>query len=275
MSLRFKVLGSGSGGNATLVEGGGARVLLDAGLGPRQLAERLVSAGVDPGALDVVFVSHEHGDHVRGAAAFSARFGVPLAGTHGTFVAAGFAHAKLAAYQTITAGETRTIGRMQVKALPVPHDAAAPLAFVVSCGGASIGHATDLGHLGRRLVEAMSGCDALLVESNYDPAMLRDGVYPWSLKERILGPLGHLANGDVGRLLERGLGERCRSVVLAHISRKNNHPELALMAAEDALSRARRGDVRLTLAAPDGTAWIRVGASGKAAAQCEGQLRLF
>jgi phosphoribosyl 1,2-cyclic phosphodiesterase len=275
MSLRFKVLGSGSAGNATLVEGGGARVLLDAGLGPRQLAERLQSAGVDPAALDLVFVSHEHGDHARGAAAFSARFGVPLAGTHGTFAAAGFAQAKLAGYETIAAFETRTIGRMRVKVLPVPHDAAAPLAFVVSCSGVSIGHATDLGHLGRRLVEAMSGCDALLVESNYDPAMLRDGAYPWSLKERILGPLGHLANGDVGRLLEKGLGPRCRRVVLAHLSRKNNHPELALMAAEEALSRVRRGDVRVTLAAPDGTAWIRVGAPRKPVTQGEGQLRLF
>jgi phosphoribosyl 1,2-cyclic phosphodiesterase len=275
MSLRFRVLGSGSAGNATLVEGGGARVLLDAGLGPRQLAERLQSAGVDPARLDAVVVSHEHGDHARGAAAFSARWGVPLAGTQGTFRAAGFAHAKLAGYETIVPGETRTIGRMVVRALPVPHDAAAPLAFVVSVGTASFGHATDLGHLSRSLVEAFRTCDALLVESNYDPAMLRDGPYPWSLKERILGPLGHLANGDVGRLLEKGLGARCRKVVLAHLSRKNNHPELALMAAEEALARARRGDVRVTLAAPDGTGWVSVAASSGATARGDGQLRLF
>jgi phosphoribosyl 1,2-cyclic phosphodiesterase len=275
MSLRFRVLGSGSAGNATLVEGGGARVLLDAGLGPRQLAERLHSAGVDPAEIDAVFVSHEHGDHARGAAAFSARYGVPLAGTRGTFVAAGFAEAKLAAYETIAAGDSRSFGRMLVKALAVPHDAAAPLGFVVSCGGASIGHATDLGHLGRRLVEAIGACDALLVESNYDPAMLRDGPYPWSLKERILGPLGHLANGDVGRLLEKGLGPRCRRVVLAHLSRKNNHPELALVAAEEALARARRADVRVSLAAPEGTGWIGVAAPRAAASPHEGQLRLF
>jgi phosphoribosyl 1,2-cyclic phosphodiesterase len=273
--LRIKVLGSGSAGNATLVEGGGARVLLDAGLGPRQLAERLQSAGVDPARLDAVFVSHEHGDHARGAAAFSARWGVPLAGTAGTFRAGGLAGAKVARYEEIRAGETRTVGRLQVKALPVPHDAAAPVAFVVSAGTASFGHATDLGHLSRGLVEAFRACDALLVESNYDPAMLRDGPYPWSLKERILGPLGHLANGDVGRLLEKGLGLRCRKVVLAHLSRKNNHPELALMAAEEALARARRGDVRVTLAAPDGTGWLSVAASSGATARGDGQLRLF
>ncbi len=275
MTLRFRLLGSGSAGNATLVEGGGARILLDAGLGPRQLAERLQSAGIDPAGLDAVFVSHEHGDHARGAAAFSARWGVPLVGTHGTFVAAGFARAKLAGYETIAPGETRSIRRLVVKALPVPHDAAAPLAFVVSTQAASFGHATDLGHLSRGLVEAFRGCDALLVESNYDPAMLRDGPYPWSLKERILGPLGHLSNGDVGRLLEKGLGSRCRKVVLAHLSRKNNHPELALLASEQALSRARRGDVRVTLAAPEGTGWISVGAPRRGAVRGDGQLRLF
>ena len=275
MSLRFRLLGSGSEGNATLVEGGGARILLDAGLGPRQLAERLQSAGVDPAGLDAVFVSHEHGDHARGAAAFSKRWGVPLVGTRGTFVAARFADTRIAGYDNVVAGETRTIRRLVVKTIAVPHDAAGPLAFVVSSATVSFGHATDLGHLSRALVEAFRGCDALLVESNYDPAMLRDGPYPWSLKERILGPYGHLSNGDVGRLLEKGLGARCRKVVLAHLSRKNNHPELALMSSEEALARARRGDVRVTLAAPDGTGWIGVGPARKAAAPAHGQLRLF
>ena len=275
MSLRFRLLGSGSEGNATLVEGGGARVLLDAGLGPRQLAERLQSAGVDPADLDAVFVSHEHGDHARGAAAFSRRWGVPLVGTRGTYVAAGFDRARIAAYEHVLAGETRTIRRLVVKTLAVPHDAAAPLAFVVSTTTASLGHATDLGHLSRALVAAFRSCDAVLVESNYDPAMLRDGPYPWSLKQRILGPFGHLSNGDVGRLLEKGLGPRCHRVVLAHISRKNNHPELAQMASEEALARARRGNVRVTLAAPDGTGWIAVAASRDAAGRAEGQLRLF
>jgi len=275
VSLRFRVLGSGSGGNATLVEGGGARVLLDAGLGPRQLAERLVSAGVDPASLDAIFVSHEHGDHARGAAAFSAKWGVPLALSRGTFRAAGFAAAKLPSCDDLAPGETRTIRRLTVQAVAVPHDAASPLAFVVCAGAVSLGHATDLGHLSRGLVAALRGCDAVLVESNYDPALLRDGPYPWSLKQRILGPLGHLSNGDVGRLLERGLGEACRRVVLAHLSKKNNHPELALQAAEESLGRASRRNVEVTLAAPEGTGWIAVRASRADAGRHEGQLRLF
>jgi len=275
MSLRFRVLGSGSDGNATLVEGGGARVLLDAGLGPRQLSERLQSAGVDPASLDAVFVSHEHGDHARGAAAFAAKWGVPLAGTRGTEAAAGLGDAKLPGYEAIAPGEARLLRGLTVRAVAVPHDAAAPLAFVVSAGAACFGHVTDVGHLDRDLVLALRGCDAVLVESNYDPAMLRDGPYPWSLKERILGPLGHLSNGDVAHLLEKRLGTACRQVVLAHLSRKNNHPELALMAATEALERGGRRDVRVRLAAPEGTDWIVVRAPRDATDTQGPQMRLF
>jgi phosphoribosyl 1,2-cyclic phosphodiesterase len=273
LSLRFRVLGSGSTGNATLVEGGGARVLVDAGLGPRQLHERLESAGTDPASIDVVLVSHEHGDHARGATAFVAKWGMPLAGTRGTWAAAGFGAEELPGWVRIAPDETRTFHGLAVRAVAVPHDAAEPVAFVISVGSVSFGHATDLGHIHRGLVEAFGSCDAVLLESNYDPAMLRDGPYPWALKERILSSFGHLSNGDVGRLLENGLPPRCRQVVLAHLSQKNNHPELALLAAEEALGRGGRRDVGVTLAAPRGTEWIDVGAETGAN---EGrQLRLF
>jgi phosphoribosyl 1,2-cyclic phosphodiesterase len=271
--LRFRVLGSGSEGNATLVEGGSARVLLDAGLGPRQLAERLQSAGVDPTSLDAVFLSHEHGDHARGAAAFSRKWGVPLAATRKTFEAAGFDLQRLPPVQPLEPGDELVLRRLSVRAVSVPHDAARPLAFVVCAGQSSFGHATDLGHLSRGLVSALGECDAVLVESNYDPAMLRDGPYPWSLKERILGPFGHLSNGDAARLLEKGLGARCRVVVLAHLSRKNNHPELALLAAEEALARGQRRGVRVALASAEGSDWITTGRSADHAV--DPQLRLF
>jgi phosphoribosyl 1,2-cyclic phosphodiesterase len=272
--LRFRVLGSGSDGNATLVEGGGARVLLDAGLGPRQLAERLASAGVDPASLDAVLVSHEHGDHARGAPAFSRKWGVPLAGTRRTFEAIGCDFAKLPELLEIEPGDTRAFRRLSVRAVAVPHDAARPIAYVVTTSGGSLGHAKDLGHLSRGLVQALRGCDAVLVESNYDPVMLRDGPYPWSLKERILGPFGHLSNADAARLLEKGLGEACRQVVLAHLSRRNNHPELALLAAEEALARAGRRDVRVSLAGGEGTSWVSV-RSARDRSAASGQLRLF
>lgn len=258
MSLRFRVLGSGSTGNATLVEAGGTRILIDAGLGPRSLAERLQSAGIDPMSLAAVFLSHEHTDHARGAAPFSAKWGVRLCGSRGTYAAAALADAAMAGYDVLEAGVPRVVGALIVTGIPVPHDAAAPFAFVVSWQGDSLGHATDLGSLSRGVVEAFRHCDAVLVESNYDPGMLRDGSYPWSLKERILGPRGHLSNGDVGRYLAEGLGETCRTVVLAHLSQKNNHPEVARMAAETSLKRRGRTEVGLHLTGPEGTEWLEV-----------------
>jgi phosphoribosyl 1,2-cyclic phosphodiesterase len=275
MTLRFRVLGSGSTGNATLVEAEGTRVLIDAGLGPRALAERLQSAGVDPASVDAVFLSHEHSDHAKGAAGFSAKWGARLSGSRGTYAAAGLGAAEIAGYDVLEPGSARSVGSLTITGVRVPHDAAAPLAFAVSWKGVCLGHATDFGHFARGLVEAFRGCDAVLVESNYDPGMLRDGPYPWSLKERILGPDGHLSNGDVARYLADGLGLACRTVVLAHVSQKNNHPELVQMAAEEALARGGRRSVRLEITSAEGTDWIEVGRSRQAAVPHGGQLRLF
>ncbi len=270
MAFRFRVLGSGSSGNATLVEGAGTRLLIDAGLGPRELAERLQSAGVDPASVQAVFLTHEHSDHARGAASFSRKWGVRLAGTRGTYAAAGLGACEIAGYDVLSAGGTATLGALRVTAVRVPHDAAEPVAFVVAHGGDRLGHATDLGHLGREVTLAFRDCRALLVESNYDPALLRDGPYPWSLKERILGAEGHLSNGDVARYLAGDLASSCEQLVLAHLSQKNNHPELVRMAAEQALDRAGRADVALTITNADGTGWVDV-----APARAPEQLRLI
>ena len=275
MSLRFRVLGSGSTGNATLVEARETRILIDAGLGPRNLAERLQDAGVDPASLAALFVSHEHSDHSRGAAPFSAKWGVRLAGSRGTYAAAGFGAVEIAGYDVLVAGVTRRVGSLSVTAFALPHDAAEPLAFVVAADGVRLGHATDFGQVSRAMVEAFRPCDALLMESNYDAAMLRDGPYPWSLKERILGPLGHVSNDDVARYLGSGLGEACRTVVLGHLSQTNNHPEVARMAAEVALRRRGRTEVHLELTSADGTGWIPVGAPRPEASGPLRQLRLF
>jgi phosphoribosyl 1,2-cyclic phosphodiesterase len=275
VSLRFRVLGSGSTGNATLVEGDGTAILIDAGLGPRSLAERLQSAGVDPASLRAIVVSHEHGDHARGAAAFSAKWGVRLCGSRGTYAAAGFGACEIAGYDVLEAGATRCFGSVSVTAVPVPHDAAGPLAFVVTANGDRLGHATDFGHVSPALVRAFRACDAVLMESNYDPGLLRDGSYPWSLKERILGPLGHISNRDVARYLAEGLGESCHTVVLAHLSQSNNHPEIARMAAEESLRRRGRSEVRVALTGPEGTGWIDVSPPRPVPAKGPGQMRLF
>jgi phosphoribosyl 1,2-cyclic phosphodiesterase len=249
------------------VEAGRTRILIDAGLGPRTLAERLQASGVEPESLEAILVSHEHSDHAAGAAAFSNRFGVELVGTRGTYAAAAFGSVSIAGYRVLRPFERTVFGGIEVVGIPVPHDAAEPLAFVLGSGGCSFGHATDLGHVPRALVEAFTPCGAVLIESNYDPGLLREGPYPWSLKERILSASGHLSNDDASSYLLR-LGSRCRTVALAHLSRTNNHPDLALMAAEEALARAGRRDVAVELVPPGLGEWITVADGG-------GQLSLF
>jgi phosphoribosyl 1,2-cyclic phosphodiesterase len=273
--LRFRVLGSGSSGNATLVEAEGGRLLIDAGLGSRELAERVQSAGIDPASLSAILLSHEHNDHARGAASFSRKWGVRLAGSRGTYAAAGLGAEEIAGYDVLEPLVARPLGPFMVRGLPVPHDAAGPMAFVVSCPAGALGHATDFGHLNRSLVDGFRGCDAVLIESNYDPGMLRDGPYPWSLKARISGGYGHLSNQDTARFLEAGLGEPCRAVVLAHLSETNNHPEVARLTAETALRKRGRAEVRLEICGREGTDWFDIGAMPAPQPKGPRQLRLF
>jgi len=272
--VRFRVLGSGSSVNTTLVEAGGTWLLIDAGLGPREIAERLQSLGIDPAAIAAIVLTHEHQDHARGAASFSRKWGVRLAGSRGTYAAGGFGAEDIEGWDVLEPGRPRQYGAAAVTAVPVPHDAAGPVAYVVAGDGAAMGNATDFGHVNRGLVDAFRACDTVVMESNYDPAMLRDGSYPWSLKERILGRLGHLSNGDVADYIARGLGESCRTLVLGHLSRHNNHPDLARMSAENALRRRGRTEVRLEIAEPDGMDWIPVTPPPRPAKGPE-QLRLF
>jgi phosphoribosyl 1,2-cyclic phosphodiesterase len=271
--VRFRVLGSGSSGNCTLVECGDTRIVIDAGLGSRELAERLTSAGVDPASLSAIVVSHEHGDHIKGAASFSKKWGVRIAGTRGTCAAAGLGAAEIAGYDVLQAGVTWNVGALAILCVPIPHDAAQPVAFVVTGDGRRLGHATDFGHVDRKLVDAFRFCDAVLMESNYDPTLLASGDYPWSLKDRIFGPLGHLSNADVAKYLGTSLGDACRRVVLAHLSESNNDPALALQAAEQALHRRGRGGVDIDVTTREGTGWIDL--PPPQAAADGNQLRLF
>jgi phosphoribosyl 1,2-cyclic phosphodiesterase len=272
VSLRLRVLGSGSGGNATLVEAMGSRLLIDAGLGPRTIAERLEEAGVEPASLEAVLLSHEHGDHARGAVAFAKRHGVRLMGSAGTAMVGGFAEGGMR-YDTVYVGQPAEIGALRVTPFGIPHDAGEPMGFVIQVDGFALGHVTDLGHMNRQVADALRPCDAVLIESNYDMDLLRRGPYPWTLKERILGPRGHLSNDDVARYVFSALGDTCRTLVLAHLSLKNNHPDVARMAVEDALVRKGRTEVRLEVCAPSGTPWIDVAAQGIASPAS--QLSLF
>ena len=236
MAIRLAVLGSGSGGNATLVEGGGARVLVDAGFSCRRLVQRLRFVGVDPAAIDAILLTHEHGDHLAGAAAFAVSFGRPIYCTRGTAAAAGHA-ADGVAPVIVRDGEPFAIGAMQVRPFAVPHDAAETVGFVIEAGGARAGYVTDLGHGPEEVRAPLRGADLLVVESNHDVEMLRHGPYPEHVKARVLGRHGHLDNEMSADLLGDVASGATRAIVLAHLSATNNQPALALAAARRRLGR--------------------------------------
>ncbi|MDH3591920.1 MAG: MBL fold metallo-hydrolase [Planctomycetota bacterium] len=233
---RLVSLGSGSPGNATLYCTGTFRLLLDAGLACRTLEQRLRTVGVEPETIDAVLLTHEHHDHARGAQRFSKRHGVPVVGSRRALEAMDRSPLHFAEWIPIVAGVPVELDGASVEAFPVPHDAAEPLGFVVEGAGERVGYATDLGAVTGLVAASLAGCDALVIESNHDARMLREGPYPRYLKERVASDRGHLSNDETATLLERVAHPRLRAVVLAHLSENNNRPDLARDRAERALA---------------------------------------
>ncbi|TLM69309.1 MAG: MBL fold metallo-hydrolase [Deltaproteobacteria bacterium] len=233
--MKVCLLASGSKGNALLVCTGRSRVLVDAGLSARELCRRLAMAGVAPEDLDAVLVTHEHIDHVRGLGPLSRRYGVPVY-LHHEAAAALADNQRLARVVEFAAGPELVIGDLAIRAFPVTHDAQAPVGFSFDDGAGRTGVATDLGVATRLVAEELRNCRTLVLESNHDEDMLRDGPYPWPLKQRIRSSHGHLSNRDSAGLLETLCWEGLENVLLAHLSETNNHPELARRAAEQTLA---------------------------------------
>lgn len=228
--LRFRSLGSGSSGNATLVEAGNgvhvSRLLVDCGLGIRQLDARLAQAGVAPGDIDAVFITHEHGDHIGCARAFALRERIPVWMSHGT-------HAAMDApdfdglLRAARDGESIDLGELQLLPFTVPHDAREPLQLTCTDGAATLGVLTDLGHATAYVLQRLAGCHALLLECNHDPDLLAASAYPPFLKRRVGGLWGHLSNADAAGVARSVHHPGLRQVVAAHLSEQNNRPELA------------------------------------------------
>jgi phosphoribosyl 1,2-cyclic phosphodiesterase len=226
MGFRFASLGSGSRGNATLIEAGGTRVLVDCGFPAREFVARCQCLGFDPTTLDAVLVTHEHGDHRRGVGAVARRLGLPVWMTYGTWRAADYGD--IPGLQLFSGhAEAFAIGELVVQPVTVPHDANEPTQFVFSHRERRLGLLTDLGSITQRVVDAYDGVDALLLECNHDPDMLAHGPYPPSLQARVGGRYGHLANAQAAELLAAIDRSRLRQLVAAHLSEKNNRPDLA------------------------------------------------
>jgi len=235
--VRFASLGSGSKGNCLVAEAAGSRVLLDCGLSPRETERRLARLGLAPADLDAILVTHEHDDHVGHAYPFGAQHRLPVyltAGTRRAQEAAGKSAAGVE-LRLIEGREPFAVGAIEVQPFTVPHDAREPVQFVLGDGARRLGVLTDLGTSTAHVEQTLSGCDALVLETNHDLDLLWSGDYPKWLKERIGGPFGHLDNSASGRLLAALDRSRLKHVIAAHLSAQNNRPELARAALARAL----------------------------------------
>jgi phosphoribosyl 1,2-cyclic phosphodiesterase len=239
--LRFKSLGSGSSGNATLVEAQSGshttRLLIDCGIRLRDLEARLIEAGTCAEDLDAIFITHEHGDHIGCARSFVKRYSTPLWMSQGTWLAVSDEAWEPQQHLLNVArdGCTFEIGTLQALPFTVPHDAREPLQLRCSDGQRHLGIATDLGHPSTHVVEALQGCHALLLEANHDPDLLQASAYPSFLKQRVAGPWGHLANHAAADLLMRVKHKQLSYVLAAHLSERNNTPELARTSLSEAM----------------------------------------
>jgi phosphoribosyl 1,2-cyclic phosphodiesterase len=238
------VLGSGSRGNAVLFESGQARLLVDAGFGVRALEARLRAAGVSPESVGACVITHEHADHVRGAAPAAARWGWALHATGGTIAATPSLLA--AGARAFAAGERLAVAGFEVETAATPHDARESVALAVTAQatGARAAVCYDLGAATDPVRALLGGAEAVVLEANHDEGMLRAGPYPPSVAARIGGRHGHLSNTAAGRLARDVAGGGLRHVVLAHLSESCNAPELATGAVRGALAPTRfRGAV--------------------------------
>jgi phosphoribosyl 1,2-cyclic phosphodiesterase len=237
--VRFACLGSGSKGNAWLVQAGGTRVMVDCGFGPRETAKRLARLGLAVNELDAILVTHEHSDHGRGVAQVAAKARCAVWASHGcqAMLAAGGEGPGNA--QVIHDHAPFAIGELEVTPYPVPHDAREPLQFRFSDGEVGFGLLTDAGHVTQHMQAMLAGCAALALECNHDVAVLEAGRYPLALKRRILGRYGHLDNQTAAALLRQLAGPHLKHVVAAHLSQENNRPELAQAALAGALGCTR------------------------------------
>lgn len=248
--MRFASLGSGSEGNALLISAASGatntHLMLDCGFVTREVERRIARFDIDPSRLAGILVTHEHSDHVGGVFRLARRYRVPVWLSHGTWAAVQ-GDASGVDVRFCRDAETFSVGDLQITPYTVPHDAREPLQYVATDGRSKLGVLTDIGRVTPHVIASLAACDALLLEFNHDSEMLAKSAYPASLKSRIAGPLGHLSNAHAADLLDAIDKSRLKKLVAAHLSKKNNTPELVNMA----IDRVIRREVEVQIACQD------------------------
>lgn len=249
--IAVAVLGSGSSGNATYITDGHQGVLIDCGLSTKQIRLRMAAVGLEDAPIDAVLITHEHSDHVGAAGVLDRHLfkktgeRVPFYMSYGT---RHNLHPKCVPErrERVIPGQAFALGSWRVEPILIPHDTPEPVAYTVQMGNARVGVMTDFGSRTRLISKQLASLDIAVLEFNHDEEMLRDGPYPWQLKQRIDGARGHLSNRVASEMLQDALSAgRLSQVVCAHLSDDNNREDKALMAAEAAVMRAGRGDVTI------------------------------
>ncbi len=229
--MRMCPIASGSSGNSIYIGSERTHLLVDAGISKKKIEEGLKTTGLKGGDIDAILITHEHADHIQGLGVFVRKYPVPIYGTAATLKqiqlnpTLGYIPPEL--FVEITPDRDFTLGDISVSSMRVSHDAADPVAYSFDGGGKRIAIATDMGIYDDYVVEHLKGMDVLLLEANHDIRMLQVGPYPYQLKQRILSERGHLSNETAGRLLSDIACDRLSTIVLGHLSKENNLPELA------------------------------------------------
>ncbi|MBQ6645118.1 MAG: MBL fold metallo-hydrolase [Clostridia bacterium] len=256
MTMLFSPLFSGSSGNCTYVGTEDEGVIIDCGVSATAALGQLAAAKISPSAVKAILVTHEHVDHISGVGVLARKLQVPIYATRGTWEGMGKRAGKLDQTQmrTISTGEDFYVGKLNVSAFDTPHDCLEPCGFVLSLGGMTAAVATDMGYIRENWLSAVKGADTVLLEADYDEDMLMAGSYPYDLKRRILGRKGHLSNEDAGKAACTLVESGAQRIILGHLSKNNNFPDLALKTCEAILMengiRAGR-DVMLDVAKRD------------------------
>lgn len=246
MGVSVSLLASGSRGNSAIIASARTKILLDAGISCRETFKRMKMLGEDPHSLSAILITHEHADHVYGLGVLARKLKIPVFMTGATHQA--WARAARGAdgqapevpkLERFRSGSRFQIGDLDITPFTIPHDAVDPVGFTFRAEGIKVGFVTDLGRMLENVKDNLRRCDLLVLESNHDLERLRIGPYPWSVKQRVGSPTGHLSNKKLAEFLSADYDGYASYIVLAHLSELNNHPEIARREAEDALGSRR------------------------------------
>ncbi len=233
--MEISVLGSGSSGNSIYINNGQNKILVDAGFSGKELEKRLNIINVKADDIDAILITHEHDDHICGAGVISRRYNIPLYANELTWQGAAKKLGKIVSEnQKVFSGEFM-LGDFGIRPFSISHDALDPVGFLVQFKGKKIGIATDMGYVNNKIIDLLYGSNFIVLEANHDLEMLMTGSYPWYLKNRIRGKEGHLSNDDTAAVLPKLINSNNPRVLLAHLSKENNIPDIAYITVKNNL----------------------------------------